>query len=331
MKTKHPKLSFRNCVQLIFVFISLYVGVRFINFYRYLETAGAAGSPYRPPGVEAFTPLSALVGLKVWLGTGTFDYIHPAGLMILVSALLISFLFRKSFCSWICPFGFLEELLGKLGHQIMPKKLKMPGWLDIGLRSLKYILLTFFIYSVFFMMSSLNALDFMKSPYNLMVDLKMLQFFLNISATGITIFAFLAIMSVLFDHFWCRYLCPYGALLGILGWFSPSRISRQEDLCVNCQACNKACPSRLNVSMSKNINSPECNACLSCVESCPVPGALSYNIMGFKGNRKYILPLAMVSVFALILIAAIVSGYWESSVSLREVMMYYPYLNQMTH
>lgn len=322
-------IRFRNMVQIVFVLISLYIGWHFISFYTYLETGNSSWNFSRPAGVEAFTPLSALVGLRVWLGTGIFDYVHPAGLVILISALLVSLLFRKSFCSWICPFGFIEEAVGKLGAKIIQRRISVPKWLDIPLRSLKYIVLAFFVYSIFFVMDDQSAISFMESPYNKIVDLKMLQFFLNISTTGIAVFGFLITMSFLFKHFWCRYLCPYGALLGLMGWFSPSRITRSEETCINCGACNKACPSRLSVSTNKNVVSPECNGCLECINKCPVDGALTYNFAGKPSRYKYLLPAVMLGVFALIIFTAKMTGYWESSVTLREVMLLFPLLDQI--
>lgn len=322
-------INFRMLVQVTFVFISIYIGWQFLNFYRYIESAGLSGSPYRPPGVEAFVPLSALVGLRAWLGTGVWDYIHPAGLTILLTAILVSFLFRKSFCSWICPFGFLEEMLSKLGAKIMPRRLKMPRWPDLILRSFKYILLSFFIGSVFFMMSAEAALGFMELPYNKLVDIMMLQFFLGISLTGMVVFGILIGLSLLFDHFWCRYLCPYGALMGLLGWVSPSRITRRENLCTNCGICDNNCSGHLKVSEAKNVVSPECNGCLKCIQKCPVPGALEFNFMGRLGGWKYLLPVIMLAVFAGTIIWAKTTGHWESEVTIREVFTLFPMASKL--
>ncbi|MHB9093986.1 MAG: 4Fe-4S binding protein [Eubacteriales bacterium] len=314
--------NFRNGIQAFFAILSIYIGWQFYNYYRYLETSGMAGRAFRPPGVEAFIPLSSLVGLRAWLGTGTFDPVHPAGLAILLTAILISFLFRKSFCGWICPFGFLEELLAGVGGKIFSKRLAVPRWLDNLLRSLKYILLAFLVGSVFSMAAE-AAVSFVDLPYNKIVDIKMLMFFLNISFKGLLVFGFLIFMSILFDHFWCRYLCPYGALMGLAGWLSPSSIKRNGELCVNCRACDKACPAHLKVSEVKTVLSPECNDCLNCTESCPVPGALENTFMGKPGRTKYVLPLAMLAVFAAAVAAAKVTGHWNSGVTLNEVSTLY--------
>jgi len=319
----------RRLVQILFVLISIYIGWRFINYFTYLQTAGAAGSPARPPGVEAFMPLSALVGLRAWFETGNFDPIHPAGLTILLIAILMSLLLRKSFCSWVCPFGFLEEMLAWLGGKVTPQKITLPKWLDLSLRSIKYILLFLFIAGVFILMSGTDAVSFLYSPYNLLVDVEMLLFFLNISAIGIGIFIFLIVMSVFIEHFWCRYLCPYGALLGLAGWFSPSRIQRDGNSCINCHSCDNACPGRLTISSVKTVTSPECYSCLNCVNSCPVSGALEYNFLGRLGQNKYFLPTAVLLTFILGVAAAKLTGHWESALSVKDAMIFFEAINKI--
>jgi len=329
---EYRNIGLRKYIQAFFVLLSLYIGWQFLSFYRFLESSGFSGSPVRPPGVEAFIPLSGLVGLRSWLGTGFFDTIHPAGVTLLLAAFVVSFLFRKSFCSWICPFGLLEEMLSQVGFKLFRKKIRMPRWLDIPLRSVKYVLLAFFVGSVFLMMSPDAAVSFVNSPYNKMSDIKMLEFFLNISMTGFLVFAFLIIMSVIIENFWCRYLCPYGALLGILGWLSPARISRNEALCTGCGACDRACPGKLTVSSSKSILSPECSSCLTCIEKCPSAGALRYHIPGIPKPqnpvlKKYGLHIAMLGVYILLIMIAKAAGHWETSVTNEDFRMLYSMLD----
>ena len=165
-----------------------------------------------------------------------------------------------------------------------------------------------------------------------MSDIKMLEFFLNISMTGFLVFAFLIIMSVIIENFWCRYLCPYGALLGILGWLSPARISRNEALCTGCGACDRACPGKLTVSSSKSILSPECSSCLTCIEKCPSAGALRYHIPGIPKPqnpvlKKYGLHIAMLGVYILLIMIAKAAGHWETSVTNEDFRMLYSMLD----
>lgn len=69
------------------------------------------------------------------------------------AVILISLVFGKSFCSWFCPIGFISELIGDFGEKIFKRRLKLPKWLDYPLRSLKYLLLGFLVYSVVFVMT----------------------------------------------------------------------------------------------------------------------------------------------------------------------------------
>lgn len=330
MNQKHRGLvQPRRLVQVIFVLISFYIGWVFAGYYTYLTTSGAAGSPVRPPGVEAFLPLSALVGLQAWLGTGVFDSIHPAGLTILLTAIVMSLLLRKSFCGWICPFGFLEEMLGRIGAKLRLNRLSVPRWLDLGLRSIKYVLLFLFLAGVFLMMSGSGAAEFVNSPYNMLADVKMLEFFLNISAVGVSVFVFLIIMSVFIDHFWCRYMCPYGALLGLVGWFSPGRIQRNQSSCIDCRACDKACPRRLSISEAKTVTSPECNSCLECINHCPVNGALEYNFLGKLGRNRCFLPVAVLAAFILGIALAKLTGHWNSALDVKDAMVLFKAINSI--
>jgi len=144
----HRNISVRNVVQLLFAVIVLYIGVVFVIFTEQLANNSAL-TVSRPAGVEGFLPISALVGLKAWVVTGKFDPIHPAGLVIFLAAITLSVLFKRSFCAWICPIGTLSEGLAKIGKQIFGRNFQIPNWLDLCLRSLKYILLSVFLMGIF--------------------------------------------------------------------------------------------------------------------------------------------------------------------------------------
>lgn len=162
--------------------------------------------------------------LKYFLSTGQVPNMHPAGFFLFTSFLVISFVFRKSFCSWICPAGTASEHLWKLGRSVLRRTLQLPRWADIPLRSLKYVLLSFFAYAVLGM-SAASIAEFLHSPYALIVDVRMLNFFRYLSGTAAWVVFGLVIASIFIQNFWCRYLCPYGGFLGLVSLFSPTRIS----------------------------------------------------------------------------------------------------------
>ncbi len=116
----------------------------------------------------------------------------------------------------------------------------------------------------------------MMTPYGLIADVKMLDFFRTLTLTGIIVLGILAGLSLLIQNFWCRYLCPYGALMGLVSLLSPTKIRRDTEACIDCGKCSKACPAHLKVDQLVQIRSVECSACLACVASCPVENALQF-------------------------------------------------------
>ena len=111
-------------------------------------------------------------------------------------------------------------------------------------------------------MSAMGIRDFMLSPYGLIADVKMLNFFRHLGETGLTVLGIFVLASVFVQNFWCRFLCPYGALLGLTSWLSPTRIRRNTEACIDCAKCAKACPSALPVDKLVQIRSVECTGCL---------------------------------------------------------------------
>jgi len=269
--------TWRHAVQLAFALLNIFLCAQFYLWVRYYETGGQTLKVPRPDGVEGWLPIAGLMNLKYALVTLTIPPIHAAAMFLLAAFLLISLLCKKSFCSWLCPVGTLSEALWRLGRRLFGRDLPLPHWLDLPLRALKYLLLAAFLYVVA-TMSAAAIQDFMASPYGLIADVKMLNFFRHIGTTAAVTIAVLLIGSVFITNLWCRYLCPYGALLGLVSMLSPCKIRRDADACIDCGRCAKACPARLPVNQKPQIRSPECTACLSCVTVCPVQDALQFSL-----------------------------------------------------
>jgi hypothetical protein len=113
-KLKHIKRSpaIRRGVQFLFLMIVGYIGFRFSQFAGPLEK-GLLPLVDRPPGVEAFLPISALVSLKYYVFTGIINGIHPSGLVLFSIICATTLIARKGFCAWVCPIGLLSEYLSK--------------------------------------------------------------------------------------------------------------------------------------------------------------------------------------------------------------------------
>jgi len=302
----------RQSTQAAFVLINLWIGVRFFQWVRYYETGGATPFTSRPPGVEGWLPIASLMNLKYWLVTGAMPEVHVAGMFLLIAFLAMSILLRKSFCSWVCPVGTVSEWLWQGGRELFGRNLVLPRWADLPLRSLKYVLMGFFVIAVA-AMSAEDLRAFMTSPYGLVAVVKMLNFFRRLSVTSAVVLAALVVLSVPIQNFWCRYLCPYGALLGLVSLVSPARIRRDPATCIDCAKCAKACPSILPVDRLMSVRSAECTTCMACVTVCPVKDALELSM-----GRRWSVPGWAVGagVAALFLIAvgyARWAGYWHTT------------------
>ena len=83
---------------------------------------------------------------------------------------------------------------------------------------------------------------FLEGPYGIVSDVKMLNFFRFLGLTGAIVVAVIVLASVLVQNFWCRYLCPYGALMGLAALASPLRI-RRDTACASI-AANARRPAR---------------------------------------------------------------------------------------
>jgi polyferredoxin len=140
--------AWRLALQIAFAAVNVWIGVQFWLWVRFYESGGTTVSVSRPAGVEGWLPIAALMNLKRLIVTGEVAEMHAAGMFLLIAFLGVSLLLRKAFCSWLCPVGTLSEMLWKLGRDVFRKNWKLPRWLDIPLRSLKYVLLGLFLYAV---------------------------------------------------------------------------------------------------------------------------------------------------------------------------------------
>ncbi len=305
------------------------IGIQFGLFVRHFESGGVTPYYARPPGVEGFLPIGALASLRHLLLNGEFNSFHPAALVLLLTFIAMSLLAKKSFCSWLCPVGTVSELLWKAGRRLLGDNYKILYWLDMVMRGAKYALLLFFCKILLLDMPSMALGHFLKSPYWAMSDVKMLHFFTEVSLIPAVAIIGLAILSLFYKNFWCRYLCPYGALLGLVSMLSPMKIRRDLSSCTHCQRCRHACPSSLPVDQKPVIHSPECTGCLTCVSSCQddalqmAPPLLQRRLPG------WVFPLLVLGLYTVGVGAGMASGHWETILSYRDYMQMVPQVNNL--
>ena len=321
----------RNSIQLLFLSLCLWIGIEFYFFVAFLASNGLNGSFHRPPGVEGFLPISSLMSVIYFLKSGSVHTFHPAGFFIFIAIVVISVVFAKSFCSWLCPVGFLSEMLSTLRKKIGIRKLVVHTWLDIPLRAIKYIILCLLLFAIV-SMSTIALEAFLNGGYNIVCDIRMYDFFANISFVSVIVISILILLSFFIESFWCRYLCPYGAFLGVMGLFSPVKVKRNVQSCIDCGKCTKVCPSNIAVAKKNIILSDECTSCAQCVDVCPVENTLTFTFIPTKTTvNKKAIGFIIIGLFIAITGIAILTKHWYTSIPQESYFEFYKIRESLHH
>jgi len=261
-------------------------------------------------GVDALCPFGGIETLWSLIISATFlQRVAASAVVLLAIVVIIAVVFRRSFCGYICPFGALQEWFGRIGALIWKKRRPvMPVWLDRPARYLKYVVLV-----VFAVLSWVTATLVLR-PYDPWVAYMHLGSSSLTTAwadfaIGFVVLAIALVGSIVYDRFFCKYLCPMGALLAIIAPLSVFKVRRNADTCTNCKACDKACPMNVTVSTVETVKSPECIDCSLCVEACPVKDTLEVASPKNKdGNRVALGTIAVLgSVVAIIAVGLAVT------------------------
>lgn len=271
----------------------------------------------RPDVVDAFLPIAGGIEIKAIVMLNLWDQTHPAAAVMLAAVLLTGLLCKRAFCGWACPLGLAGEYLYALRKRVIKAELAPPAWLDWPLRMLKYLLLLALLYIIIGMPSQ-SIPYYLQSNYHKIADLKMALFFINPGLITLVCFGAILILAAWRRQGFCRYLCPYGAMLGLLSFASPVKIRRDTQLCLietkgmKCDKCTRACPANIIVHTKTTVRSDECQACMRCVAACPKSAALSLSLKsGHKVSHKELLVLLLLALFALPL-GAYLAGFWHS-------------------
>jgi polyferredoxin len=227
--------------------------------------------------VDALCPFGGIETLWTWLTTGTFvSKTHPSNLTLGLALVLGTVLAGNAFCGWICPFGAVEDALEWVRRKLRIPSLRIPIWADAILRYGRFVILAVILY---YTISSLQLWFAEYDPYRTLFGLHWL-FEPNLAEQwpGLVILAVVAGGSLVIERFWCKYLCPVGGVLSVLGHLSLFRIRRAEDRCKGCGLCDTPCPVGVPVATADPAVSVNCVGCLACVEVCPKEGALTVQL-----------------------------------------------------
>jgi polyferredoxin len=187
--------------------------------------------------------------------------------MVLIVFLPAALLFGNFFCGWICPYGFAQELFGMLGNILFKKKFKMPRAVQKYLQYVRYPL------TVLVMVGVISLFYEYLNGYQAYLGMFMNGFVLT--ASTIVMLSFLVI-AMLFERPFCNYLCTEGTKYGVASLARVFTIKRNEENCIGCKKCDKACPMNIKISDKKHVRNALCINCFECVSACPSKDTLVY-------------------------------------------------------
>ena len=303
-------LASRWTIKGLFFVLFVWLASRLLAFAAWARGEG----PFvpRPEAVAGILPVGHFTSFFAWLKGGGWDTLLPAGLVIIIAALATSLLFKRGFCGWICPVGTLWEGAAAVGRRLLGgRHLRVPRWLDIAGRTLRYIV-GFGFFAFVGMVSVPEAVGFRELPYMWVADIKIIEGFGQPVFLAVILLAF--VLSMLLGPVWCRYACPLGALYSAVGLASPCAVRRDDEACIDCGKCTRSCHAFVDVQHASTVRAPECDGCMDCVKVCPVDGALEARAFGRVRITPWVWPLLVVALWFAIYLVAKLTGNWDTTI-----------------
>lgn len=231
--------------------------------------------------LHAVCPFGGVETLYNFITQGTFiQKVRESSFVLMTIVFVLAILFGPVFCGWVCPLGTAQEWVGKLGRKIFKSKRYnqfIPAKLDKVLRYARYGVLAWVLY-ITITSGKLLFQDY--DPYYALF---------NFWTGEVTIAAFIVIgltlvLSLFVERPWCKYACPYGAVLGLTNLFRIFKIRRVAAACRADGACDIRCPMNIPVSEKSIIRDPQCISCMECTSEacCPVKETVIFSVGDVK-------------------------------------------------
>ncbi len=278
----------KRAVQILF-----FLFVFFMVLTHYLEDKGIE-LPFDYPDLHAVCPFGAVeTAGRLILQDKFIPKTHESNLWVFLGSIGATILFGALFCGWLCPLGSVQDWIGRFGKKVLGKKYnRVPVKLDKLLGYLRYPVLGMIVVQT----TKLVSLAFTKfDPYY-----ALFHFWTGEALPSAIVVLLIVIAASFFvERPWCRWLCPFGAVQGLIQLISPWKIRRDKTICIDCGKCTKACPMKIDVAVKSAVFDTRCNKCGECLSSCPVDGALDHKLPGKKGYsiKNRILSGVLVVVF----------------------------------
>jgi len=227
--------------------LNYYAGITFIQGW------------YQSLGIGELRLISPLEGLESMLVS---RQIYVPLLVGMLAPLVLATLLGRVFCSWVCPISFLAEAVATLRVRISGKN-RFHDRLVLAKRLLWFALIGELLLSLIL---GAPIFVFLSPPGLVGRELMLAVYSHRLAWEGILVVAIL-LLELLTRRFYCRYFCPLGALLALVGSKRRLLVAHQTDLCTGCGRCAQACPLGLRPNLGET-RTAYCWNCGVCIESC---------------------------------------------------------------
>lgn len=241
------------------------------------------------PGLYAMT-FSELKTVYVMIIGGNFNFIQALpNLVEFVAVMLLTIVMGRWFCGWICSFGAYNDLIYFISKKVFKSKFKVNEKVDSILKNVKYVVLIFIIIVSWTMGS--NILE-STSPWDAFGQITNLSTIFSSLLIGLILLGLITIGAFFVERFFCRYLCPLGAVFAIISRLGITKINKPKADCGKCRACTNNCSMGLKLYKVNGARGGDCINCLNCTEVCPRNNA-NANILGQDLNATLTGSVAM--------------------------------------
>jgi len=228
-------------------------------------------------------------GLVRSASSGTaFDF-SSVGPQLLTFLLLLgsSLLLGRFFCGWMCAFGSFGDLVHAIGRRWSRGVKPVPEKVDRWLKRVKYLVLLLPV-ALALIPGSPDLSG--TSPWDAfgMLSSSLVPAVAAVAAAvpaGLLLLTLVAVGSLFVERFFCRYLCPLGAMFALVSRSRRLVLAKPTAACGSCRACTKRCAMGIALYKEEVVSSGECIQCLVCVESCPKGN------IAFRASNRGIKPL----------------------------------------